>query len=213
MKIEIIANEQTPKLPLISDVNKWIEEKKELIQSYFEFVKTQTYAIGLAANQASVDGERCMERFFLEKDVKTNEWSIKINPQLIESYGFAEGRVEGCLTWQKKDVIAYRHRRIKVGYYTIEGEYKEELITKFTSHVWQHELNHLDGIEEKVVEPGSVWFTDIKIQRNELCPCGSGLKYKKCCAPFEVNDYTLPRTQVSKEFMEAMDKIKKEPQK
>ena len=23
--------------------------------------------------------------------------------------------------------------------------------------------------------------TEPKIQRNELCPCGSGLKYKKCC--------------------------------
>ena len=23
--------------------------------------------------------------------------------------------------------------------------------------------------------------TEKKIQRNDLCPCGSGLKYKKCC--------------------------------
>lgn len=24
-----------------------------------------------------------------------------------------------------------------------------------------------------------------KVGRNELCPCGSGLKYKRCCGPFE----------------------------
>ena len=23
-----------------------------------------------------------------------------------------------------------------------------------------------------------------RIQRNEPCPCGSGIKFKKCCAPF-----------------------------
>ena len=26
-----------------------------------------------------------------------------------------------------------------------------------------------------------------KVGRNELCPCGSGLKYKKCCGPFYAN--------------------------
>ena len=210
MKLTIIADEQTPKVPFIEDVKTWVKENDELIKTYFEFVETQFHAIGLAANQASIDGERCMERFFMEKNVKTREWDIIINPKVIETLGFAEGRVEGCLTWQSKDIIAYRYRRVKVGYYNTLGEYKEEIITKFRSHVWQHELNHLDGVEERVEVPDSVWFTDKKISRNELCPCGSELKYKKCCQPFEIDDYKLPRTRISPEFMEVMDKIKKE---
>lgn len=214
MKIEIIENEQTPELKFIDkDIKVWVKDNKELIDSYFEFVKTQDHAIGLASNQVSVDGERCTERFFMKKDLKTKEWSIIINPKVIETIGLKEGRVEGCLTWKYKDVIAYRYRRIKVGYYTSDGEYHEELVTKFSAHIWQHELNHLDGIEEKVVEPGSVWFTDRKIQRNEECPCGSGKKYKKCCSPFEVTDYTLPRSQVTPTFMEAIAKVEKENKK
>lgn len=210
MKIEIIENEQTPELLFIENVDKWIDENSELIKTYFEFVKDKKHAIGLAANQALIDGKRCVERFFLEKDVHNNTWDIIINPKIIETLGFAEGRIEGCLTWPNKDIVAYRYRRIKVSYYTVDGEYREETITKFRSHVWQHEINHLDGIEEKVVKPGTVWFNDRKIQRNELCPCKSGKKYKKCCQPYEINDYILPRTQISPEFMEMVGKIKKE---
>jgi len=200
MKIEIIPNEQTPSVPFIKNVDKWIGEHKELIESCLNFIKNKDHAIGLAANQASVDGERCMERFFLEKDVHTKEWEVIINPKIVENLGFAEGCVEGCLTWQEKDVIAYRYRRIKVDYYTIGGEYKEETIIQFRSHVWQHELGHLDGVEERVETPGSVWFTNRELQRNELCPCGSGKKYKKCCLPFEITDYSLPRSLMSPEY-------------
>jgi peptide deformylase len=195
MIIDIIPNEQTPMLPFIENVPEWINTHKELIDAFFEFVKYKDHAIGLAANQASVDGQRCMERFFIKKDVKTKEWSIIINPKIIEYVGLKEGRVEGCLTWQRRDVIAFRYRRVKVGYYTIEGKYHEELVTKFPAHVWQHEINHLDGIPERIEVPGTVWFTDNKIQRNDVCPCGSGKKYKKCCEPYEIDDYVLPRSR------------------
>ncbi|MBF0360862.1 MAG: SEC-C domain-containing protein [Oligoflexia bacterium] len=32
-------------------------------------------------------------------------------------------------------------------------------------------------------------MNDFKIGRNELCFCGSGLKYKKCCLQREPKDY------------------------
>ncbi len=51
-----------------------------------------------------------------------------------------------------------------------------------------------DGVEKKIhevsefarLEGGSRWFYIAghapKIERNDPCPCGSGKKYKKCCA-------------------------------
>lgn len=33
-----------------------------------------------------------------------------------------------------------------------------------------------------------------KLRRNSVCPCGSGVKYKKCCM-HKVNDGLLPRIQ------------------
>jgi len=32
-----------------------------------------------------------------------------------------------------------------------------------------------------------------KIQRNELCPCGSGEKYKNCCQPAKRNPWKRAR--------------------
>ncbi len=34
---------------------------------------------------------------------------------------------------------------------------------------------------EKLLNPPSPLRAGIKIGRNDLCPCGSGKKYKKCC--------------------------------
>jgi len=36
-------------------------------------------------------------------------------------------------------------------------------------------------LDKKLHPPAPVWV-DQKIGRNEPCPCGSGKKYKKCCA-------------------------------
>jgi len=45
--------------------------------------------------------------------------------------------------------------------------------------------NSGDGLTKKERQSNAVHYEDIrrdpKIQRNEPCPCGSGLKYKKCC--------------------------------
>ena len=52
----------------------------------------------------------------------------------------------------------------------------------------QHEIDHLNGICLPYKE-GSIEIPyveedqkkDIKVGRNDLCPCGSGRKFKKCC--------------------------------
>jgi uncharacterized protein YecA (UPF0149 family) len=47
----------------------------------------------------------------------------------------------------------------------------------------QHEIDHMDGktlFDCEIKEVGQQIISD-KIGRNELCPCGSGKKYKKCC--------------------------------
>lgn len=38
-----------------------------------------------------------------------------------------------------------------------------------------------DGNEDSITPPGSRPVRVVKVGRNEPCPCGSGLKYKKCC--------------------------------
>ena len=72
-----------------------------------------------------------------------------INPTLIsysnELVYVEEG--EGCLSVNREvEGIIGRHARIKVGFYDIDGNYKEERVREEISVAFQHEMDHLDGI-------------------------------------------------------------------
>ena len=60
---------------------------------------------------------------------------------------------------------------------------KKETFTGFTAQVIQHEIDHIDGIEEELYPKGegALHISNEKVGRNDPCPCGSGKKFKKCC--------------------------------
>lgn len=180
MKIEVIPNEQTPEVPIIEDIKQFIHDNRDLLDEFKEYAAVRNDAVGLAANQCSVDGERIKCRFFALRDVKTNEWSIIINPSIDEYVGIKEIKSEGCLTWKGQTVVAERSRGVRVKYWDMNGESHYDLRKGFDAQIWQHEINHLDGIEEDVRESYDE-PKPIDVNRNDTCPCGSGRKYKKCC--------------------------------
>lgn len=92
----------------------------------------------------------------------------------------------------------------------VENQYSDdvELIEDFSSHVEWLKLEILKTIDDTVefkayykdatqiqvlhetsnfIQEDGIWkykdgeLYNSKIERNELCPCGSGKKYKKCC--------------------------------
>lgn len=180
MNFEIIPNEQTPKATRIYQGNP--DDLREL-EAFLEFAKTQHRGVGLAANQVSLDGERFMFRAFALRDLNTGEWRLIIDPTIEQYLGIKEEKAEGCLTWSRKLVVAERYRTIIVSYMdTFGGIFTHEMHRGFEAQIWQHEINHLNGVEEKIVDPLEyVEPRSLDIGRNEKCPCGSGLKYKNCC--------------------------------
>ena len=144
-------------------------------------------AVGLAANQCNLDGERFMLRVFAFKDTLFQPqpfWRLIINPIITEYIGMKEIRAEGCLTWKGKLIVAERYRAIEVNYYNEVGEpVRGEMYTGFDAQVFQHEINHLNGIEERVEEYDYINKIPKRkdVGRNDPCPCKSGKKYKHCC--------------------------------
>ena len=72
-----------------------------------------------------------------------------INPKIIsyssELVYVEEG--EGCLSVNREvEGIVSRHARITVGFYDIDGNYKEERVREEIAVAFQHEMDHLDGI-------------------------------------------------------------------
>ena len=181
MKFEVIPNEQTPKVPDIEDVELFMIQNIDKLLAFKDYVETREDAVGLAANQCNIDGKRFMVRVFALRNLQDTSWSLIIDPYITEYVGIKELKVEGCLTWKNQCIVAERSRGVRVTYYDEAGKrHFNELHKGFEGQIWQHEINHLDGIEERVEEN----FTEppsITVGRNEPCPCGSGKKYKKCC--------------------------------
>lgn len=183
MKFEVIPNEQTPLTPTIDDVNIFIKENEGKIEKFKEYAELREDGIGLAANQCSLDGERFNLRMIAVKDIRTHECRIAIDPKIVRYHGVVRQKLEGCLTWKGKTIVAHRNMFVDVEFYTPDGKFHQETHKGFQGQVWQHELNHINGVKEDVKDRGDyIDFEEIKkIGRNDACPCGSGLKYKKCC--------------------------------
>ena len=53
---------------------------------------------------------------------------------------------EGCLSIPEVRIIAERFNKIKVRYYNFEGKKIKKPLSGFLSRLFQHELDHLNGI-------------------------------------------------------------------
>ena len=185
---KVILKEQTPKVPEIENPKEWIEDNKDLIKDFLDYAKTKATAIGLAANQLSKDGERFMERMFCSKAKGKGDgpWKVFINPKVIKSHGEAQPRDEGCLTWPGQKVLAKRYLKVDVEWWNSDGTKDSKELSGWEAQVWQHEQDHLDGVEEEVVKSDHFTIRSTKIGSNAPCPCGKEVdgkpvKYKKCC--------------------------------
>ena len=184
---EIILEEQTPKLEPMENPKEYIEGNKEFLRSFLKFARSQGNAVGLASNQVAYNGERIDQRF--AAILTTAGWVLAVDPKISKTEGDVFVAKEGCLTWPGKTIAADRYPTVEVEFYLIDDNYTGEFHTrnadlKIESQIWQHEINHLNGVEENVV-PNDFWTIKregAKVGRNDLCPCGSSKKYKKCCA-------------------------------
>ncbi len=103
--------------------------------------------MGLSAVQLGI-----LQRFFVivyEYEEGKFETYVVINPKLKsaseEMIYVSEG--EGCLSINRPiDGIVKRHARINVEYYDMEGKVHNLRLREELSIVFQHEMDHLDGI-------------------------------------------------------------------
>ena len=110
-------------------------------------------------------------------DLYDDEGPMKlINPAIVKEKGKQEVE-EGCLSFPNQFGKIVRPEKIEVEALNEKGKKVKIEGEGLLAQALAHEIDHLDGVEEK--------FTNCirreKVGRNEPCPCGSGLKYKKCC--------------------------------
>lgn len=94
--------------------------------------------IGLAAPQCGI-----AKRIFVMGN--PDHLVACINPEIISGTETIRD-LEGCLSFPDLWMYVERYKVIKVKYYNVAGEKVEQELTGLMARVFQHELQHLDGI-------------------------------------------------------------------
>ncbi|MBV9124662.1 MAG: peptide deformylase [Planctomycetes bacterium] len=129
-----------PARPLIS-----IDKKVHLQAGRMLELVQEEQGVGLAAPQIALPYQLLVLNFPPESP-GTEFGQVFINPVLLERKGgMAEGE-EGCLSFPGLYGKVRRARTVKVRAYNLKGELLEIPASEFPARVWQHEIDHLNGV-------------------------------------------------------------------
>lgn len=167
-----------------------VEEATSIIkQLELEFLKVKKFGVGLAAIQIGIPKRVGVIHY-------KNETVYLINPEFVSKDGeFVFGQ-EGCLSFPNRYVNTKRYTDFVIDNYVIDNDrlIKQRQAYYFGDDQWsnglitiavQHELDHFDGkvfmdVEAELEKLPAI-KAEVKVGRNDPCPCGSGKKFKKCC--------------------------------
>uniref|UniRef100_M4BPY8 Peptide deformylase n=1 Tax=Hyaloperonospora arabidopsidis (strain Emoy2) TaxID=559515 RepID=M4BPY8_HYAAE len=92
-----------------------------------------------------------------EEDLKKLEYQKVLNPDILAASDAVMRDFEGCLSVPGYQGIVKRAEQILVQYEDGEGRQIKETLTGFPARVFQHELDHLNGVMYlDRMEPGSL---------------------------------------------------------
>lgn len=104
----------------------------------------QHEGLGLAAQQVALDVQLLVINFKGDAEQKDQE-VVAINPVILESKGVLKDR-EGCLSFPGLYQDIRRAKTIRVQYYDLAGQGHEMICSDLAARVWQHEIDHLNGV-------------------------------------------------------------------
>ena len=99
--------------------------------------------VGLAANQIGI-WERA---FCMMIDIETGKTITCFNPRIIKTYDESSWFEEGCLSYPDEIINVKRPNRIVVKYEDEDEKVHKLKLDGFTARVFQHEYDHLEGID------------------------------------------------------------------
>lgn len=117
--------------------------------------------IGLAANQLGLP-----LRVFA---IKSNPILVCFNPRIVDKTTETVKLEEGCLTFPKLLLKIERPKSIKCRYTLPNGLTETHTYTGMTARIFQHELDHLDGILfTQKVKPVALTLAKEKLKKRNL---------------------------------------------
>ena len=121
-----------------------MEEDLPIIQNQLGLmweVMLDNNGIGLASTQVGID-----KNFFIHNCNPTKSMEVVINPVIKFRSDDKNKFTEGCLSLPGKQFDIDRSNEIVVEYKDIKFNKHEELMYNYRARVFQHEIDHLNGI-------------------------------------------------------------------
>lgn len=130
-----------PRLKRLSKpVTEFNADLKTLAQDMLATMRSAD-GVGLAAPQVGVN----LRLFVMNSTGEPGDDRIYANPSLSEPDGAEDGE-EGCLSLPDIRIPVGRSARLTLCAQDVHGNPLEEAAEGFPVRVWQHEIDHLDGI-------------------------------------------------------------------
>ncbi|WP_036481401.1 peptide deformylase [Myxosarcina sp. GI1] len=149
LKIALVGNPILKRKAL--PVEKIIDTNENLIKLIDSLIATATAAkgVGIAAPQVSQS-----YRLFIVASHPNQRYphaptmppTAMLNPRIISHSNEIVKDWEGCLSVPNLRGLVPRYREIEVEYVTREGKLERKILTDFVARIFQHELDHLDGM-------------------------------------------------------------------
>ncbi len=123
---------------------KLLEDMKSAVLDW-ESTREHEYGVALAAVQIN----KLVRAVIIREETKNRsveEFSCYINPKIIRYEGLPEFDTEGCLSIKNLYGSVPRYPKIKVQARDISGKLVKIVLTGFNARVFQHEIDHTNGI-------------------------------------------------------------------
>ena len=112
--------------------------------------------VGIAAPQVGIN----RRMFWVQRfDKAQRPFELFINPEILWASDLMQKGSEGDLSFDERGFVM-RNYAIQIQYEDLKGEIKTEILEGFTSVIFQHERDHLDGIllTDRIKEQVSMIF-------------------------------------------------------
>jgi peptide deformylase len=116
------------------------EKLAALVSRMFELMR-EAKGVGLAAPQVGHN----IRLFIANHSTKPEDDRVYVNPVLSDAEG-EESSSEGCLSLPGINVDVIRAKSAKMQARDLTGKPIEQIETGYVTRIWQHELDHLNGI-------------------------------------------------------------------
>lgn len=146
MKVIQVTDEK--ELKILKAVSTDVDPKDELLpilaqRMFLSMRDPANPGIGIAAPQVGINKNLVWVQRF---DKEGEPFELYLNPKITWRSALLRKGMEGCLSIPDIDGQVLRNYTIRLTYLDKDGKFNEEMIEGFTAVVFQHEIDHLNGI-------------------------------------------------------------------